>query len=40
MRATLNLRPDTLPAPGRERAGWTVGRAVATDRDHWGTATY
>ena len=29
MTATLTRNPDTLPAFGRERAGWTLGRVVA-----------
>jgi hypothetical protein len=29
MRATLNRDPNTLPALGRERAGWTLGRVVS-----------
>jgi hypothetical protein len=29
MRATLNRDPNTLPGPGRARAGWTLGRVVS-----------
>ncbi len=29
MRATLNRNPNTLPGPGRARAGWTLGRVLA-----------